>query len=86
MKRRREHGECETRLGGRGCLVLGTPVCEVRKEKSASKVLKRKLGALLQGSAMQWWILVALMGMMVALASAWVGTQTQGTGATGVEV
>ena len=33
MKRRREHGECDTNPGGRGCLVFGTPVCTLRKDE-----------------------------------------------------
>lgn len=33
MKRRREHFECETRDGGRGCIILGTPVCTLKKMK-----------------------------------------------------
>jgi hypothetical protein len=33
MKRRREHGECESREGGRGCIILGTPVCTFTKRR-----------------------------------------------------
>jgi hypothetical protein len=77
MKRRREHGECETRVGGRGCLVLGTPVCEVRREKTASKVLKKRLGGMLRGNAMVWWILVALVGVLAAIAAGWAMMQAQ---------
>jgi hypothetical protein len=44
MKRRREHIECETREGGRGCIVLGTPVCQVKKNKQTPwELMKRGL-------------------------------------------
>ncbi len=33
MQRRRQHGECEDRKGGRGCLVMGTSRCEVIAKK-----------------------------------------------------
>lgn len=77
MKRRREHGECETRPGGRGCLVLGTSVCEVRKERMASSVMKRRLEGLLSGKMIDWWVLAGLLGLLIALAGGWVGLQMQ---------
>jgi hypothetical protein len=66
MKRRREHGECETRPGGRGCLVLGTAVCETRKGKIASRNLKGRLGSICRGRERILWVLTALLGIVVA--------------------
>jgi hypothetical protein len=66
MKRRREHGECETRPGGRGCLVVGTAVCEVRKEKMAREVIKRRLGRLLGRERPLYGFLIALFGVVFA--------------------
>jgi hypothetical protein len=77
MKRRREHGECETRPGGRGCLVLGTAACEVRREKMARDMLKRTLGGLLMEKPMVRWVLVALLGIIVALAGSWAISEMQ---------
>lgn len=34
MERRRQHGECEAMVGGRGCLVLGTKTCEWKRARS----------------------------------------------------
>lgn len=68
MKRRREHGECETRPNGRGCLVFGTKICTYEKKqlnkmsifkKSFTKVLG-KVGLFL------WWVSLALLGAGVA--------------------
>lgn len=70
MKRRREHGECEAKPGGRGCLVLGTPVCAVRREKMAEGILK-KIGVLVHRNRTVWWVLVALIGIVVAAVGAW---------------
>jgi hypothetical protein len=42
MKRRREHGECESREGGRGCIVLGTPVCTSTKRRDPTLLTMRK--------------------------------------------
>jgi len=36
MARRRQHGECETVPGGRGCLVFDTPCCKWKKTKTQS--------------------------------------------------
>ena len=42
MKRRREHIECECREGGRGCIVLGTPICTFKKKEQIPwAVMKR---------------------------------------------
>ena len=86
MKRRREHGECETRPGGRGCLVLGTPVCEVRREKMASEVLKRNMKGLLKGTAAVWWVLVALVGVLVVTGAGWALVRLQSMKMGDVEI
>jgi hypothetical protein len=64
MKRRREHGECDTREGGRGCLVFGTGVCTFRKKKIGKfgemrRFLERQRVVLL-------WIFAAVLGILVA--------------------
>lgn len=50
MLRRRQHGECETAAGGRGCLVLGTKTCEWKRSRSSivriRKWLHGNLGSL----------------------------------------
>jgi hypothetical protein len=71
MKRRREHGECETRVGGRGCLVLGTSVCTFRKEKLAFEILKRRVRRCLRGDGIVWWAVIALLGVALAVAGGW---------------
>jgi len=38
MKRRREHGECDTREGGRGCLVFGTKICTFDESRSSEEM------------------------------------------------
>jgi hypothetical protein len=43
MLRRRQHGECEFRPGGRGCLVLGTRSCEWKKARSPWVRIRRWL-------------------------------------------
>jgi hypothetical protein len=68
MKRRREHGECDTRPDGRGCLVFGTKICTYRKPtltrlgkfKRLSIKLFRMLGLLL------WWLSLTLLGAGIA--------------------
>ncbi|KAG4436785.1 hypothetical protein IFR05_007719 [Cadophora sp. M221] len=63
MKRRREHGECDTREGGRGCLVFDTKVCTFRKpELGRLERLKEWIGR-----NILWWILAALVGIGLAL-------------------
>lgn len=42
MKRRREHMDCESREGGRGCIVLGTPVCTLKKKKQTRWAVMRR--------------------------------------------
>jgi len=65
MKRRREHGECERRLGGRGCLVFGTPVCKFRRRGRWEewREVGRKIAEAL------WvlrWIIVVMLGIVLA--------------------
>lgn len=73
MKRRREHGECETREGGRGCLVFGTGICTFRrKDGGGLEKVKRVLGSV---DAWMWWVCVALVGVLVA----WKGMEMQRT-------
>lgn len=63
MKRRREHGECDTREGGRGCLVFDTKVCTFRKpELGRLERIKKLIGM----NALRW-ILAALVGIVLAL-------------------
>ncbi|KAH6717115.1 hypothetical protein BKA61DRAFT_478251 [Leptodontidium sp. MPI-SDFR-AT-0119] len=63
MKRRREHGECDTREGGRGCLVFDTKVCTFRKpELGRLERIKKLIGM----NSLRW-ILAALVGIVLAL-------------------
>lgn len=67
MKRRREHGECDTREGGRGCLVFGTGICTFRRKRvglleKASRFTLR-LGS---SNVLGWWMCLAVMGALVA--------------------
>lgn len=63
MKRRREHGECDTQEDGRGCLVFGTKVCTFRKpEMGRWKATRKWLGS----NVVVWWIFVALLGIVPA--------------------
>ena len=75
MKRRREHGECDTREGGRGCLVFGTGVCTFRR-KEVGWVEKMKRGWMVLGSmnVLLWWVCAAVMGAL--LACGWMEMQT----------
>jgi hypothetical protein len=75
MKRRREHVECETREGGRGCLILGTRVCTFRKKQMASEILKRWVRGCMRGNGMIWWVTIALLGVAVAVADGWMRTR-----------
>lgn len=63
MKRRREHGECDTREGGRGCLVFGTKICTFRKRKWVIPVR-------VAGWADEHWCLVAVIIAFVGVLSA----------------
>lgn len=68
MKRRREHGECETRLSGRGCLVFGTRICEYRKKREIGiKALLGRWGGWLTAGGDAVLILFALLGVLVGL-------------------
>lgn len=77
MKRRREHGECETKEGGRGCLVFETKVCEYRKERMGALERLRQWLSLRMGKEVLWWIVVAMVGTVISgalvLGSWWFG-------------
>lgn len=64
MKRRREHGECETRPDGRGCLVFGTKICTYqKKELSKISTFKKSFTKILGRVGMfLWWVSLALLG------------------------
>jgi hypothetical protein len=75
MKRRREHGDCDTKKGGRGCLVFGSKVCTHEKKETGRLETVRKWGGkLISGNVMLWWWLVAAVGL--ALTFGW--TQSRG--------
>jgi hypothetical protein len=65
MKRRREHAECDAHLGGRGCLVFGSPVCTERRRKSNTRRWKVWLRFM---AALGWFfglaLLVGVLGMV----------------------
>ncbi|KAH7312983.1 hypothetical protein BKA65DRAFT_149899 [Rhexocercosporidium sp. MPI-PUGE-AT-0058] len=63
MKRRREHGECDTREGGRGCLVFDTKVCTFRKPELGR--LERMKSWMVTN--LFWWIFITLVGIIPAL-------------------
>ena len=65
MKRRREHGECDIVMGGRGCLVLGSPVCKLRKGPSG---LKTFLLWVKTKNTPLWWLFAGLVGLGIGLA------------------
>ena len=63
MKRRREHGECDTMEGGRGCLVYDTKVCTFRKPGLGyTERMKKHFGL-----DMLCWSLATLIGIISAL-------------------
>lgn len=69
MKRRREHGECETREGGRGCLVFETKVCEYRRQRMGRIEVFREWilnSKSAPGIEVFWWMMVAVVGVLVA--------------------
>jgi len=69
MKRRREHGECDIREGGRGCLVFGTKVCTFRKAKRGRlEGLKRWLTGV---NTAVWWFLFAVVGVLLGCSGMW---------------
>jgi hypothetical protein len=71
MKRRREHGECDTREGGRGCLVFGTKVCTYRKKPTTRiEAAKKWVMSLVNKNAL-WWIVAAAIGAMLAFSLMW---------------
>ena len=72
MKRRREHGDCDTRQGGRGCLVFGTKVCTYRKEPATVPAAKKWGTGLMEKGSVLWWILAAAIGAILAFSSMWV--------------
>jgi hypothetical protein len=76
MKRRREHGECQTRAGGRGCLVFGTPICEHRKrEGGLSRRVKKWAVRMTDTHAVLWWIIAALAGVSLGLVLGRIGVR-----------
>jgi hypothetical protein len=72
MKRRREHGECDTREGGRGCLVFGTKVCAYRKTPTTRiQAAKKWAMGVMNMNAALWWMLAAAIGAMLAVGVMW---------------
>src|SRR3954466_14983725 len=67
MKRRREHGECERREGGRGCLVFQTPVCSPRKKRSKQllAIMRIWMGKLIALDAYYCWILIVVWAVCI---------------------
>lgn len=45
MLRRRQHVECQTMEGGRGCLVFGTKICEYRQTRSIRMRVRKLIDA-----------------------------------------
>ncbi|CAG8960819.1 hypothetical protein HYFRA_00002356 [Hymenoscyphus fraxineus] len=68
MKRRREHGECESRPDGRGCLVFGTKICTYKKEELGWIAVFKKFswGVIRRVGMFLWWVSLALLGAGVA--------------------
>lgn len=66
MKRRREHGECDTREGGRGCLVFGTRICTFRKKRVGVLELGKRWSRKVFSVTAVLWFLVMLMGAGLA--------------------
>jgi hypothetical protein len=72
MKRRREHGECDTREGGRGCLVFGTKVCTYRKKPTTRiEATKKWVMGITNRNTALWWILAAAIGAIFAFSFMW---------------
>jgi hypothetical protein len=68
MKRRREHGDCDTKKGGRGCLVFGSKVCTYeKKETGRLETVKKWAGKLISGNVVLWW----LAALCLTLAFGW---------------
>jgi hypothetical protein len=67
MKRRREHGDCDTKKGGRGCLVFGSKVCtHEKKEAGRSETVRKWVGRLVSGNVVLWWLAALLAGLTLA--------------------
>ena len=71
MKRRREHIECENKEGGRGCIILGTPICKSKKKQAPWAVMK--------GWILRFATLYIAFCFFVFVAIAAIGIQTAGT-------
>jgi hypothetical protein len=80
MKRRREHGECEMKVGGRGCLVFGTPVCSHKKIERGALATVKKMGRSVAEYQVLLCVLVALVGVMVGLSWERMGFSLLGKG------
>jgi len=52
-------------MGGRGCLVLGSPVCKLRKTPSGLKVFILWVKA---KNTPLWWLFAGLVGLGIGLA------------------
>jgi len=67
MKRRREHGDCDTKVGGRGCLVFGSKVCtHEKKEAGRLETVRKWVGRLVSGNVVLWWLAALLAGLTLA--------------------
>jgi len=64
MKRRREHGECESHEGGRGCLVFDTPICGLKKKDRLAS-MRRWVSQL---DPVVLWGLIMAIGVLLGLA------------------
>ena len=64
MKRRREHQECDSKPGGRGCLVLGRDVCLDKKRSNHLKVVWRHL----RSGIPLWLVVVAVALLAIVIA------------------
>ena len=75
MKRRREHGDCDTRPDGRGCLVFGTKICTYRKPKLGRLQRLKKSFREIFGVVrmLLWWLTLTLLG--AGLAWGWMENQ-----------
>ncbi|CCD53253.1 hypothetical protein BofuT4_P122720.1 [Botrytis cinerea T4] len=65
MKRRREHQECDTKPGGRGCLVLGRNICIDKKESNHFKVVWRYF----KSGVPLWLVVVTVALLAIVIAS-----------------
>jgi hypothetical protein len=76
MKRRREHGECDVREGGRGCLVYGSAVCTfVNKKTPPLHGLGKWAETLLHETSRVLWVLTFLLGLGLTWAWAWMNSR-----------